>query len=248
MAKNFTNCIKVTDPKELENHYYITEKTPTYYPIQHDDFYKSAQAFLRNIGVGVKTVEFGLSLDSAKLFMWLETDVKIKDQPLYIGGRNSCDKSMSAGLCVGTQITVCSNKVIASYKNGGVAIRKHSSEANLDKLGMDFEALVSDTISTDYESNGTNYGTFFYALNDLKRREITLLEAKALLTDMYLLRSIAARDIPLIYDQFIHPRHPESNEHTAYNFMMACTEVFKIHEGVDYQINAYDTLARLMHL
>jgi hypothetical protein len=245
MARNFNNCIKISDPNQLKDYFCNVKPTDSYYPLQHWDFYKLAETSLNRTGVGFKDVEFGITTDFARAFMWAETDTMVGGQPLYIGGRNSMDKSMSAGLCIGTKITVCSNKVIASYKNGGVALRKHSSEENIDQLGFQFEALVTDTVA---EGNDTNLCTFFHQLDLLKHRNITHQEVKALLTDLYLLKSIQARDIPPIWDQFLYPRHPEFNERTAYNFVMACTEVFKTHQGVDYQINAYDTLARLMHL
>lgn len=173
--------------------------------------------------------------------MWLETDAQVNGLPLCIGGRNSYDKSMSAGLCVGTKILVCSNKVLASYENGGVVSRKHTSAENIDELSREFASLV--------QGNTSLKPKFFNRL-DLLKKTLYLSDAKALLVDMVLDNTIRPTDVPLIWDEYTNPTHAEFNSSygTFYGLLMACTEVFKLHKSADYQIKAYDGVAKSLGL
>lgn len=244
MPKIFKGC-DVLDASELTNDKFLpqTERTSTYYPLPHWDFYQDARHVLQDIGIGIVSNSFGLTPKRDRMFMWLETDAKVNDMPLCIGGRNSYDKSMSAGLCVGTKILVCSNKVLASYENGGVVSRKHTSAENIDELSREFRELLGFQAVE-------NVGNMFYELEESKRTLVKQDEFKSILVDLAVSNSISPTDIPLIWKEYSEPRHQEFWDYngTPYGFLMAATEVFKLHKGADYQIKAYDGVAKALGL
>lgn len=244
MTKIFKGC-EVMDAQELdglEMYPHNVLKTSTYYPLPHFDFYSNARKVLEDIGIGIVSNSFGLTPKRDRMFMWLETDAQVNGLPLCIGGRNSYDKSMSAGLCVGTKILVCSNKVLASYENGGVVSRKHTSAENIDELSKEFRELL------DFQVEGMD--NMFYRLEGAKTSYIANSTVKWKLVDLVLANIIRPTDIPLIWDEYKNPKHEEFKQYdeTDYGFLMAATEVFKLHKGADYQIKAYDGVARALGL
>lgn len=244
MTKIFKGC-DVLDASQLDHYEFMPQvpTTRTHYPLPHIDFYRNAYQVLSDIGIGIVTTSFGLTPKRDRMFMWLETDAKVNDMPLCIGGRNSYDKSMSAGLCVGTRILVCSNKVLASYENGGVVSRKHTSAENIDELSREFRELLGFQAVE-------NVGNMFYGLEESKRTLVKQDEFKSILVDLAVSNSISPTDIPLIWKEYSEPRHQEFWDYngTPYGFLMAATEVFKLHKGADYQIKAYDGVAKALGL
>jgi len=246
MTKIFKGC-ELVDVSELAHKDFLpqVEKTNTFYPLPHIGFYMNASLALVELGIGIVSSSFGLSPKRDRMFMWLETDAIVEGMPLCIGGRNSYDKSMSAGLCVGTKIMVCSNKVLASYENGGVVSKKHTSVENIGELSKEFTELVKTQID-----NHTSKTTFFDSLYKAKNRHLDYLDAKATLTDLVLTNSIVPTDIKPIWTEYVEPRHESFKNYygTPFGLLMAATEVFKLHQGVDYQIKAYDGLAKALGL
>ena len=218
-------------------------QTSTYYPLSHQDFYRNAYTVLREIGIGIVSNSFGLTPKRERMFMWLETDAQVNGLPLCIGGRNSYDKSMSAGLCVGTKIMVCSNKVLASYENGGVVSRKHTSAENIDELSREFRELLGFQAVE-------NVGNMFYELEESKSRVCSAESIQAAIMRMVINGIIAPTDAVPIWKEHSNPRHQEFRQYTGthYGLLMAATEVFKLHKGADYQIRAYDGVAKALGL
>lgn len=253
MPKIFKGC-DVLYASELGEAEFLPQvpQTSTYYPLPHQDFYRNAYTVLRELGIGIVSNSFGLTPKRDRMFMWLETDAEVNGLPLCIGGRNSYDKSMSAGLCVGTKIMVCSNKVLASYENGGVVSRKHTSAENIDELSREFSELVK-TQTVPYSSThwylGQKPKTLFSQFNRLKDHCIGDMEAHSILVELALSNVITPTDILLIWKEYQNPSVVHDVEKTSkYSFLMACTEVFKLHKGADYQIKAYDGVAKALGL
>jgi hypothetical protein len=246
MTKIFKGC-EVMDAQELdglEMYPHNVLKTSTYYPLPHFDFYNNARKVLEDIGIGIVSNSFGLTPKRDRMFMWLETDAQVNGLPLCIGGRNSYDKSMSAGLCVGTKIMVCSNKVLASYENGGVVSRKHTSAENIDELSREFSVLVSK------QTTNLISGTLFNNLELAKDDCLADWEVKEKLFDLAYDGIICPTDIKPIWNEYRTPRHPEfyASYGSSFGLLMAATEVFKLHKGADYQIKAYDGVAKALGL
>lgn len=243
MPKIFKGC-EVVDASELTQDEFMPQvsRTSTYYPLSHGDFYDNAVNVLNEIGISIVKESFGLTPKRDRMFMWLETDAQVNGLPLCVGGRNSYDKSMSAGLCVGTKIMVCSNKVLASYENGGVVSRKHTSAQNINELSREFSVLIQ--VQTE------NNAPFFAKMESLKELIVPTQSIEAAILRMVISGVIVPTDAPLVWHQYSHPSYEDFHKYTrtAYGLLMACTEVFKLHKGADYQIRAYDGVAKALGL
>ena len=238
----FKGCELIDSASQLNSEEFLpqVEKTDTYYPLSHADFYSNALEVLSSLSISITSSYIAVNPHRNRLFMWLDTDAIVKGMPLCIGGRNSYDKSMSAGLCVGTKIMVCSNKVLASYENGGVVSRKHTSAENIDELSREFHELLQSD----------KKHSFMATLDTLKNITMRGVRAKEYLVDLTLSNTIKPTDIAPIWQEFTEPRHEEFKPfaYTQYNFLMACTEVFKTHKSTDYQNRAYEGVAKLLGL
>jgi hypothetical protein len=137
---------------------------------------------------------------------------------------------------------VCSNKVLASYENGGVVSRKHTSAQNIDELSREFSVLIQ--VQTE------NNAPFFAKMESLKEVIVPTQSIEAAILRMVISGVIAPTDAPLVWHQYSHPSYEDFHKYTrtAYGLLMACTEVFKLHKGADYQIRAYDGVAKALGL
>jgi hypothetical protein len=247
MGKNFSTTL--TDPRELSYTQYMPSvaKTSSYYPLSHYDFFQATRKVLSDVGLIATSTAFGISPTGDRMFMWVETSGRVGSNPIYVGGRNSYDKSMSAGLCVGTQIMVCSNKVLASWENGGVISKKHTSEENVDLLAQKFRELI------ERQGQISNDKSFYNQLTELQYsggRVLSSDRAKAITVDLASQNIIRPTDIVPICKEFVEPSHEEFGQYcnTSYGLLMAGTEVFKRHESPNYQVRAYDGLAKVLGL
>ena len=90
----------------------------------------------------------------------------------------------------------------------------------------------------------------FHRLEGAKTSYIANSTVKWKLVDLVLANIIRPTDISLIWDEYKNPKHEEFKQYdeTDYGFLMAATEVFKLHKGADYQIRAYDGVAKALGL
>lgn len=119
------------------------EKTSSYTPLNHYDFAINTRNIASNLlqGFQFDGDSYALSSDGNKMFGVLTFRKKTTQQPeelkVAIGIRNSYDKSMSAGLVVGSTVLVCDNLMFA----GDIKVmRKHS--------GSDMHQDLHDQIVT----------------------------------------------------------------------------------------------------
>jgi hypothetical protein len=113
----------------------------THYPIPHLKVYDLAVANLKRQGFSVKNEEFALRngnkdpdgkyLTDAQFFglVELQNGVNHPDYSLIAGIRNSHDKSMVAGLALGSRVFVCDNMAFSGEVRFG---RKHTRFINRD--------------------------------------------------------------------------------------------------------------------
>src|SRR6056297_3464850 len=112
------------------------EKTPTYTPLNHYDLAVNTAMIATDILKGYRFDgdSYALSADGQKMFGVLtfrKVNSLNEDIKVAIGIRNSYDKSMSAGLVVGSTVIVCDNLMFA----GDVKVmRKHQGDDMHDDL------------------------------------------------------------------------------------------------------------------
>ena len=95
-----------------------------------------------------------------------------------------------------------------------------------------------------------NNAPFFAKMESLKEVIVPTQSIEAAILRMVISGVIAPTDAPLVWHQYSHPSYEDFHKYTrtAYGLLMACTEVFKLHKGADYQIRAYDGVAKALGL
>lgn len=104
------------------------QQTNTYQPLNHYDFACNVQQVASDLLSSYRfdTQQYALSSDGQKMFgvlTYRKTSSEEQEVKLAIGIRNSYDKSMSAGLVLGSSIIVCSNLM---FCGDIVVMRKHT--------------------------------------------------------------------------------------------------------------------------
>jgi hypothetical protein len=114
-------------------------KTRTYQPVPHVDFIGLLADMLGYFGLETDTPvdgwNYGVAADSQQLFgtVGLVGQNHCGDAvKLMLGFRNSYDKSLSAGICFGSQVFVCSNLCFTGYAGAdnevfGTVFHKHTT-------------------------------------------------------------------------------------------------------------------------
>jgi len=95
--------------------------TSTYQPIYNDELLDMVYRVADDYGLKLVNPEYGLARNGQRMFGVFEIQghehlgnaVK-----LMLGVRNSFDASLSAGICFGSKVMVCSNLVFTGYANG----------------------------------------------------------------------------------------------------------------------------------
>lgn len=100
------------------------ETTDSYCPIPHGDFVDLVREKLPRFGLEVTRQEFGLAAGGDRFFGVLDCQAVAADFAVAIGLRSSYDRSMSAGIAVGSRVFVCDN---ICFSGEIVIRRKHTS-------------------------------------------------------------------------------------------------------------------------
>jgi len=119
-----TEILELADLKDIE----LPPATPTYTPLSHFDLTSSLITISQDILTGYELSDqlFEVARNRQQLFGVLTFNANHGDMGLTIGCRNSLDRSMSVGLCVGSQVFVCSNMMFTAEGGGLVIMKKHS--------------------------------------------------------------------------------------------------------------------------
>lgn len=118
------------------------EKTITYQPLNHYDFAVNTLTVASDLIRGFQFVgdQYALSNDGQKMFGILNYQSPEQDSlKLSIGIRNSYDKSMAAGLCIGASVIVCDNLM---FQGEVTVLRKHTGENMHQELQDDIVTAI----------------------------------------------------------------------------------------------------------
>jgi Domain of unknown function (DUF932) len=189
----------------------LPEATSTYEPIPHHEIVDTVLRTANESGLTVRRSQYGLNKSGTRLFGVI--DFEQTNHPDYrwsIGFRNSHDKSMSAGICAGSRVTVCDNMAFSGEfsftkrhipRNGFLHFIQQSFiglPEQLENLQKNLERLKTEGLSED-EARLIVFGA---AENNI----------------------IASSEVLPIWSEFLEPHHPEFREPTKFNLLMAFTE------------------------
>jgi len=119
----------------------IPAATATYQPVSHEALMGFVlEGFQSNLPVALNRVDYGLARGGNRLFgvARFEAEAKGADWGFAVGFRNSYDKSISAGVCMGASVFVCDNLCFSG--SSITVMRKHTANVVPDLERMIGEA------------------------------------------------------------------------------------------------------------
>lgn len=204
--------------------------TATHYPIPHGRLLETIEGALDVAGYHVADEGHALSGDNgAKYFGLLEVtrndnDLEGGDYRVLVGVRNSHDKSIAAGLAIGSRVLVCSNM---SFSGEVTLTRRHTLN-----IASDLDSLVNKA---------------FGRLTDMRRMQDKRFEAyrQHELSDAraaeFILRSIRGKaasghQAVEIWNEWLHPTYEAFESRTMWSLFNAYTHAYK---GLSASMMAY---------
>ena len=192
--------------------------TDSWFALPHHRLLDQVDRTLQSSGLKIVAERHVLAREGQRYFGLLQvSDGSEKDYSLVIGLRNSHDKSIVAGLAVGSGVHVCSNLAFSSEI---VIERKHTRFA-----GRDLPALVESAVGRLGDlrrSQGERIDAY-------KRAELTDAQAHDLIIRANDARVVPVTRIPDILTEWRTPRHLEFAQQgkTAWRLFNAFTETLK---------------------
>lgn len=197
----------------------VPSETATYMPISHDEMARNIRRIGDDMlipkGYVFQTEQYALGRDGQRVFGVFQYANGSPDMGLAIGWRNSYDKSMSAGLCIGAQVFVCDN---LAFHGDVTILRRHTKNLHED--------LMTQLLGALYKSTGNylclrNMAERFKTLNVMDNQAystIGMLRGNDVLSPR--LESIA-------FEEWKHPRFECFQPRTVWSLYNAATFALK---------------------
>jgi hypothetical protein len=193
--------------------------TSTYQPVGHHDLAKSIKTISQDVlRLSLANERYEVARDGNQLFSVLTFKGDHSDMGLSVGYRNSLDKSMSIGLCIGAQVYVCSNMMFSASGGGIVVMRKHSKNI--------LTSLEDLTITTLYKAQYT-FASLIRDAEKMSTKRIGTDEAFRLMGYLYGHGLLTPRQLPIVHDCWMRPPHAAFNGGNVWQFYNAVTEAYK---------------------
>jgi len=198
----------------------VPPATRSYVPLPYESFLTRIEKQLAAEEITVQERQLALAKNGQRLFGLLGLRIPGRLHPDYqcvLGLRNSYDKSMSTGVCVGASVFVCDN---LSFNGEVTFARKHTAN-----LLRDLSWLIAETVS-QLPSRFAAQSTTFEAY---RRAEVSDRQAHDLIIRLVDEGAINVGDIQPILQEWREPRHPEFAQagKTAWRLFNAATEAVK---------------------
>jgi hypothetical protein len=193
----------------------VPQATATYVPVSHFDLANKVKAIACDMFRALPTSEsFQLARNGNQMFGVI-TFPGENGTGISVGLRNSTDKSMSIGFCVGAEVFVCSN---LSFKGQIVVLKKHTQNV--------LTALEDSAISILYKAR-TVYGSLLEDFERLRLIDLDNFQAYKALGVLYGHGVLSPRQLPKALEQWHEPTHDAFKPRNAYSLYNACTEAMK---------------------
>jgi hypothetical protein len=195
-------------------------ETSTYVPLPYESFITRIEKQLMVEGMKVKSEQLALSTNGQRLFGLIEVEmpgVQGLDYGSVIGIRNSYDKSISTGLCIGASVFVCDN---LSFSGEITFARKHTAG-----LMKDLAWLLTETVS----QLPAKFARQTEAFNAYRQRQLSEERVHHLIVKFLDEKAINVTDIPIVLKEWRTPTHPEfyQDGQSAWRLFNAATEALK---------------------
>ena len=192
--------------------------TKTWNPIPHRRMLELVEDAVEKVGLHVVEQAHGVMSDGSRYFGLLElrNGKNAHDYGLVVGLRNSTDKSLKAGLAVGSTVFVCDN---LAFSADIVIGRMHT--AHIDR---DLPFLVTDAVAKlGGMRDRQDARISAYKATEITDSQVNDLVIRGLDQDIF-----TATRIPKILEEYRKPRHPEfAVAKNGWRFFNAVTEIAK---------------------
>jgi hypothetical protein len=194
----------------------MPEATESWYPLAHHALLEGVEKTLRHSGLEIVNESHLLAHEGDRYFGLLQVAGQESDYSLVIGLRNSHDKSIVAGLAVGSGVHVCSNLAFSSEI---VIERKHTRYAH-----RDMPTLIESAVGR----LGDLRRSQDMRIQAYKRSELSDAQAHDLVVQALDARIVPVTRIPDVLQEWRSPSHPEfTQSRNAWRLMNAFTQVLK---------------------
>ncbi|MGW8178237.1 MAG: hypothetical protein ACWGQW_05630 [bacterium] len=191
-------------------------RTDTWRPIDHSILLDLATDSIHQVGLNVVSEAHALTPNGHRYFGLLEIQNDAQDFNLVVGLRNSTDKSISAGLVLGSHVFVCDN---LSFSGEIVIKHKHTNRI-LDFL----PGLVHDAVGKTIEYKGL----LNRRLESYKTTELSDSQAEHGIVELIRRGIVAPSSAGKVVQEWDHPRHPEfAEDKNVWRLFNAVTEINK---------------------
>jgi len=196
------------------------EGTKTWHPIPHRTLIDLVEEKLPNYDMEVVQEQHGLMRDGSRyfgLFQIKATDggSLTDDYGLVLGVRNSHDKSIPAGLCLGSGVFVCDNLAFSAE----VVIGRRHTRYILDDLPRLIGNALGKLVQARQDQD--------VRIKAYKERELGDKEAAHLILKAFEHKAINQSRIAKVWEQWKTPNHPEFKERNIWSLFNGFTEAQK---------------------
>ncbi len=188
------------------------EATSTWYPLSHETVLTCVEGGLADAGFVVERGQYALTRNNARFFGTLDLVCPLAPGvKLAVGVRNSYDKSLPLGLCMGSRVMVCDN---LAFSSDVVVNKKHTKNGR----GR-FESSMATAVAglTQYaESEKAR-------IERLKGSFLHDVMAESIILRAYEKDVISHRLLPGVLSEWREPTYEDFKERTAWSLFNAFT-------------------------
>ena len=195
----------------------LPEETDSYKAVSHYHLADRLATISQDILTDYALVgeQYALARQGNQMFAYLQFREKNSEMGLAVGFRNSYDRSMSVGLAIGANVFVCDNLCLT----GEIAImKKHTKNI--------WTSLEDLAIATIYKSQ-KNYQQIQLDAIGMKETALTTRQGFELMGYLYGNDIISPRQLTVVRDEWLKPRHEAFQPRNRWSFYNACTEALK---------------------
>ena len=195
----------------------LPEETDSYQPVSHYDLTDRLLTVSQDILTDYCLVgeKYALARQGQQMFAFLQFRKEEADLGLCIAYRNSYDRSMSVGMAIGATVFICDNMALT----GEIAVmKKHTKNV--------WTTLEDLAISTIYRSQ-RNFQTIQVASERMRDIPFSDADAFSAMGNLFGMDIVSPRQIPIVKEEWLRPRHGVFRERNAWSFYNACTEALK---------------------
>jgi hypothetical protein len=190
--------------------------TDTHYPIPHHELYSMVREVMPEFGLDVVEAQHGTDKFGSRYFGLMKLHSSVTDWSPVLGLRNSHDKSLSAGLVLGIDVTVCDN--LSFYGDMMRFDRKHTRHIERDLTGKIMETLLKTT----EEKKRMEKRVEIYQGTKMPDRKAHHFIIRALDVG-----AVLAGKVPTVLEEWRKPRYEAFEARTAWSLFNAFTESMK---------------------